>query len=297
LLYADRFLKFVRSQVEAGTLDKDTGKYYEYGWKQLEATSLAKMRMDHIGTSDAAVIKFAVSPSYANQAFRTLRRMLNLAVEWGVIRSAPKIKTLEEHGRTALIEASVEQMLVDHADQPLADVLVTMMDCGLRPEEAMRMQREHIFWSRNVVLVPYGKSFKSKRYVPLSDRMRALLRSRDVGESSWVFPSKRAESGHLTTIAKQWHKAVKKVNAELVKQGKPKMPSDLVIYCARHTFATDMLSEGMNVVEVKELLGHTSLATTMKYLHLDTSGAAAVVNRRNAKAKGLSLVKKQEAAS
>jgi integrase len=296
-LFADRFLQYVKDRVEAGTLDKDTGKYYQYGWKQLEVTDLAKMRMDQISTSDAAIIQFAVSASYANQAFRTLRRMLSLAVDWGVLRTAPKIKTLEEHGRTALIEPAVEQMLVDHADQPLADILVTMMDCGMRPEEAMRIRKEHIYWNRSVVLVPYGKSFKSKRYVPLSDRMRTLLRDRDKGKSPWIFPSKRADSGHLTTVAKQWHKAVAAVDRELVKEGKPKISSDLVIYCARHTFATDMLNEGVNVAAVRELMGHSSLATTMKYLHPDTSGVASVVNRRNTKSKGLQLVNKKEVAS
>jgi hypothetical protein len=56
-----------------------------------------------------------------------------------------------------------------------------MMDCGMRPEEAMRMRKEHVFWDRSVVLVSYGKSFKSKRYVPLSDRIRKLLRLRESG--------------------------------------------------------------------------------------------------------------------
>jgi site-specific recombinase XerD len=42
-----------------------------------------------------------------------------------------------------------------------------------------------------------------------------------------------------------------------------------------------MLAEGMNLAEVGSLLGHTQVATTMKYLHPSTSGAAAVVNKRN----------------
>jgi integrase len=54
-----------------------------------------------------------------------------------------------------------------------------MMDCGMRPEEAMRIRKEHIFWGRSVILVPSGKSFKSKRYVPLSERIRKLLSLRN----------------------------------------------------------------------------------------------------------------------
>jgi integrase len=287
--YAKRFLDYVDAQTVAGQLDPDTKKYYHYGWKQLEGTRLAGMRIDQIGTSDAAVLSFPNGASYANQAFRTLRRMLRMAVEWKLLRAAPRIKTLEEHGRTALIEAGTEQRLLEHAPQPLADVLVTMMDCGMRPEEAMRMRKEHVFWDRGVVLVPYGKSFKSKRYVPLSDRMRNLLRLREHGKSPWVFPSRRAACGHLTTIAKQWRATVAAVNAEAVKQKLPPIQGSLKLYCARHTFATDMLAEGLNLAEVKELMGHTDVKTTMKYLHPDTSGAAAVVNQRN-RGKRLHLV-------
>jgi integrase len=279
--FATRFLQFVDAQTVSGQLDLDTKRYYHGGWKLLEGTRLAGMRIDQIGTSDAAVLTFPHSASNANRAFRTLRRMLNMAVEWKLLRAAPKIKELEELGRTALVESSTEALLLKHASQPLADVLVIMMDCGMRPEEAMRMRKEHVFWDRSVVLVPYGKSFKSKRYVPLSDRIRKLLRLRESGDSPWVFPSKRAKCGHLTTLAKQWTATVEAVNLAAAEQKLPPISPNLKLYCARHTFATDMLAEGMNLAEVKELMGHEDVKTTMKYLHPDTSGSAAVVNQRN----------------
>jgi integrase len=216
--------------------------------------------------------------------------MLRLAVEWKVLRVSPRIKLLEEHGRTTLIEASTEALLLKHAPQPLADVLVTIMDSGMRPEEVMRMRKEHIFWDRSVVLVPYGKSFKSKRYVPLSDRMRRLLLLRKPGDSPWMFPSKRAGCGHLTTIAKQWTATVEAVNPAAAEQKLAPIPVALKLYCARHTFGTDMLAEGLDIVKVSKLMGHEDLKTTMKYLHPDTSGSAAFVNQRN-RSKSLHLLK------
>jgi hypothetical protein len=131
--FAVRFLEFINAETAADQLDPDTKRYYTYGWKLLQATSLASMPIDQISRSDAAVIKFDGSPSYTNQAFRTLRRMLNLAVEWRIMRAAPKIKTVEEHGRTALIESAQETLLLDVAPQPLADILTIIMDAGLRP--------------------------------------------------------------------------------------------------------------------------------------------------------------------
>jgi integrase len=288
--FAKRFLEFVDAQAVSGQLDLDTKRYYHGGWKMLEGTRVAGMRIDQIGTSDTAILTFPHSASNANRAFRTLHRMLRIAVDWKVLRAAPRIKLLEEHGRTALVESSTEALLLKHAPQPLADVIVIMMDCGMRPEEAMRIRKEHIFWDRSVILVPYGKSFKSKRYVPLSERIRKLLSLRKSGDSPWIFPSKRAGSGHLTTISKQWRTTVAAANLANANQKLPQISTDLKLYCARHTFATDMLAEGLNIVEVKELMGHEDIKTTMKYLHPDTSGAAAVVNRRN-HSKSLHLLK------
>jgi integrase len=279
--FSERFLEYVDAQAVSGQLDLDTKRYYHGGWKMLKETKLAGMRIDRIGTSDAAVLTFPHSPSNANRAFRTLSRMLRLAVEWNVLRASPRIKLLEEHGRTTLIESSTEALLLQHAPQPLADIIVTIMDCGMRPEEVMRMRKEHIYWDRSVVLVPYGKSFKSKRYVPLSDRMRRLLRLRNPGDSPWVFPSKRAGCGHLTTINKQWTATVEAVNLAAAEQNLPPLPTALKLYCARHTWGTDMLAEGMDIVKVSKLMGHEDLKTTMKYLHPDTSDAASVVNQRN----------------
>lgn len=74
---------------------------------------------------------------------------------------------------------------------------------------------------------------------------------------------------------------VEAVNLAAAEQNLPPIQSALKLYCGRHTFATDMLAEGMNLAQVKDLMGHTDVKTTMKYLHPDTSGASEVVNQRN----------------
>src|ERR1700679_813867 len=106
--FAMLFLDFVDAQTVSRHLDPDTKLYYHGGWKMLEGTKLAGMRIDQIGTRDAAVLSFPHSASHDNRAVRTLSRMLRVAAEWKLMRGAPRIKLLEEQGRKTLIESSTE---------------------------------------------------------------------------------------------------------------------------------------------------------------------------------------------
>jgi integrase len=164
------------------------------------------------------------------------------------------------------------------------------MDTGLRPEEAMRIEWVHVHWDRNAVFIPYGKTTKSRRFVPLSTRLREILRKREGNGSRWVFPSPRSKSGHLTTVAKQWRATFKAASLDAAQQRLPPILADMKLYCARHTFATEMLAGRMSLPEVGDLLGHEDLKTTRKYIHPDTTGSSVIVGRRN-HAKSLHLLK------
>jgi site-specific recombinase XerD len=54
-----------------------------------------------------------------------------------------------------------------------------------------------------------------------------------------------------------------------------------VLYCGRHTFATDLLDATKNLKLVQDTLGHADIRTTMKYLHPSVADAADVINARN----------------
>ena len=107
--------------------------------------------------------------------------------------------------------------------------------------------------------------------MPISPRVRQALLARQEGQKEgWFFPSKRAKCGHLTTVNKQFEKARDSVG----------LPKDLVLYCARHGFGTEMYRATKNLFAVMNVMGHTAVSTTMKYQHQNIDEVTAVASLR-----------------
>jgi integrase len=265
-----------------------TRKYYRVGWKMLEKTTLAGRRIDHIERNLISELAVGSSPANTNNALRTLRRMLKQAQEWGMIQSVPKVRLVEEQGRETLLEPWMEAKLlavmevgrrptskhapksVNYGWQPLRDVLLIMLDTGMRPAEVFRMEWEHVQWERERIFVPRSKSRKSKRYVPLSERVKEALLMR-AQESRFIFPSARSGSGHIETVQKQFDRAKKLAG----------LPEAIVLYCARHRFSTDAMDGTGNVMAVMDVMGHSKMDTTRVYQHPGLKQIGTVINKRN----------------
>lgn len=267
----EKFLPFIKSS----QLDPDSKRYYENGWRMLKSTPITDQPIASIKAAHAATLEFPGSGSNANCALRTLRRMLSFARDSEYIENVPKIPLRKENERSATFSPKMEKALLDVAPQPLRDVFLISQDSGLRPDEVIRMCWDNVLWDKHLIFNPNGKTVKSRRHVPLSDRVRAALKARAEGSTSpWVFPSSRKKGTHISyyTIGK----GIMEVRKKLA------LPKDLVLYSARHTFATDMLDRTGNLALVQKMLGHESILTTQRYLHPELKDVAQLVNQRNA---------------
>src|SRR6266478_386605 len=270
--FAQKFLAWV----DRADLEPKTKTYYHNGWRLLSQTSLPGLRLSAIGDEQLSVIRLPGSAATTNNARRTLRRILGKAHTWGFAGTAPKIRLLKEKRRTLLIDSEREVQLLKFADQPLHDVLLVMQDTGLRPDEVLRMRWENIDLLQRTILNPYGKTEKARRVVPMVERVLSVLELRRAGRSEgWVFPSpkRNSRSGHfsLSTVEHQFKDARTKAG----------LPKELVLYCARHTYATDALARTGNLAAVMDTMGHASVQTTMIYQHQGLEQIRSAINLRN----------------
>jgi integrase/recombinase XerC len=141
-------------------------------------------------------------------------------------------------------------------------VLEMLYDIGLRRSELIGIKNSDVDYGISLLRVT-GKRNK-QRLVPfgegLKDKMLAYvdIRNREIGcNSERFFVRKNGES----LSAKMVYNIVKKNLSEIPALSK-RSPHVL-----RHSFATSMLNNGAELNAVKELLGHSSLASTSVYTH------------------------------
>ena len=148
--------------------------------------------------------------------------------------------------------------------------LTTIYSCGLRLNEAIHLQVPDIDRSTMQIHVRLGKGGKD-RYVPLPKRTLTLLEELWITHQNpiWLFPAPGFGGGriHLANAQQPIAKcgiqtAFKKAREQV---GIHKRAS---VHTLRHSYATHLLEEGVNLRQIQQWLGHQSPKTTAIYTHL-----------------------------
>jgi site-specific recombinase XerD len=172
------------------------------------------------------------------------------------------------------LSEEMSRKLVAAADRPWTEALIVLLlTTGVRKSEAAAITLDDLDLDGRLLLVR-GKGDK-ERVVPLADEAVAALRGylahRVPSESRRLFVSARGgHPVHNRTIARMVQTVIGK--AGLTGKG-------ISTHKFRHTFATQLIRRGVDVRTVQELLGHSSLQTTAKYLHSDMRTKALAVGK------------------
>lgn len=139
-------------------------------------------------------------------------------------------------------------------------LLSTCYAAGLRATEAVRLKVTDIDSQRMTIRINQGKGRKD-RFVMLSPKLLDLLREywKAYRPTDWLFPGPKT-GRPLTrhTLNRLTERARK--NARL--------PVALHPHVLRHSFATHLLDQGVNICVIQKLLGHRSLRSTSVYVHV-----------------------------
>ena len=131
---------------------------------------------------------------------------------------------------------------------------------GLRSQEASNMKISDIDFVRKTIHIRQSK-YKKDRIVPLSDLIAKGLKKYLAVEKPhiWLFNGKNPD-GRYSSKGLSW------VMREALK--KTDIKKEVCLHSLRHSYATHLLEDGVNILLIKKLLGHAKIETTMIYLHV-----------------------------
>ena len=208
------------------------------------------------------------SPATANRYRALLSLTYRLAIRNGKVKENParlvshrlednaRIRFLSPEEETCL-RAAIEARCPEHLPE-----LILSLNTGLRLSEQYGLQWENVLFSRRSLTIPRSKN-GTARHVPLNQAaLRALEALRQRNASSEFV------CGGVTEPRRWFEPVVRDAGV-----------SGFSWHCLRHTFASRLIMAGVDLRTVQELLGHKTIAMTVRYSHLAPKHTLAAVER------------------
>ena len=240
---------YVRYEVSAKALVPFFGGY------RLEVISVGLVEKFKVSRSAE------ISPAGTNRDLAAVRMILNFAKRQQYIARNPvcDVKFLAEGPGNMGIVAPKEQREYLRVASPLVhDVALLIVETGMRPGEVFLLKAEDLNMPQRYLKATRGKTRFARRNIPLTESAIQVLERRLTGaKGPYLFPHRSDVGRPLNNLDRGHHKAVRDAEIE---------PS-FRLYDFRHTFGSRSAMAGVDLATLKELMGHSSITTTMRYVH------------------------------
>ena len=164
----------------------------------------------------------------------------------------------EGPGNMRIVSHEEQQRYLRVASPLVHDVALLIVETGMRPQEVFQLRAQDSNLRQRYLRVTERKTRFARRNIPLTEAASELLK-RKLAEAkgSYLFPHRSDPSRPQDNIDRGHHNAVRDAGI------KPKFR----LYDFRHTFGSRSAMAGVDLATLRELMGHSSITTTMRYVH------------------------------
>jgi integrase/recombinase XerD len=207
------------------------------------------------------LVQRGVSASYQNQAVSATKFLYQHVLQRPeVLTDLPRPRREKKRLPTVLSRSEVQRLFQAVDNLKHRAVLLVIYAGGLRVSEAARLKVTDVDGERKQVFVRGGKGGKD-RYTVIGEAALEALRDywRVYRPGDWLFPGARPDIPlSPRTIQKVFRRA----------RDKAGIRKKATVHTLRHSFATHLLEDGVDLRYIQELLGHTDPRTTQLYTHV-----------------------------
>ncbi|OQX51659.1 MAG: hypothetical protein B5M53_10675 [Candidatus Cloacimonas sp. 4484_209] len=248
--------------------------YIEYAkgnkksWKR-DITSLNKllpyfgnMRLNDISPYKIEQYKLQrrdeVLPATVNRELACMKHMFNLAIKWGKTKKNPvKEVTLfkEQNRRLKFLSEDEIHRLIANCSPQLKPLVITALSTGMRRGEIFKLKWKDIDFENNLITLSDTKSGYLREIKIDDDLKEYLLGLKSKARNEYVFLNRNGEP--YRDVKTAFKTALRKAGIEGV-----------TFHTLRHTFAAHHAMKGTPIPTLMKLMGHRTIAMTMRYSHL-----------------------------
>jgi integrase len=199
-----------------------------------------------------------VKPGSVNRELILLKYMLNLAVSWGKLGATPMkgVRMLRvDNFPERILSRQEEEVLLKASCDHLKPVILTALHTGMRLTEILTLKWDQVDLDQRVITILFSKNGRIRK-IPINAVLMAIFKGlREKSTTPFVFVVGEAKCP-VSSMRTAWLAALRRSG---------------IAHCRfhdlRHTFASRLVAAGVDLVTVKELLGHSTITMTIRYSH------------------------------
>jgi integrase len=223
-----------------------------------------------------------VAPATVNRETGLLKHMFNMAERWGMFHGTNPVRWVkflpENNLQFHTLSEDDERRLLEAAPPYLREMILFALNIGLRTNEIFNLKWEDVDIEQRRLKMIVKKNQRALS-IPLNDAAFGVVESRlAIQHGPYVFYSPMTGDRFLD---------VKGALAAAVKRaglGK------VTWHMFRHTFASRLTRSGVDLVTVKDLLGHANISTTLRYAHSNDEAKRRAVEKLSTSDKIVTVV-------
>jgi integrase len=199
-----------------------------------------------------------VSKATLNRELAFLKTMFNMAVEWDYLEINPAIKLKQLRGekqRMRFLNSEEVRSLIHHSSEYLKPIVITAISTGMRRGEILDLKWEHVDLKHRFLRVVKSKNSDS-RDLPINEFLYNTLVKLEKSRRMKKYVFCKEDGSRRKCIKEAFNKASRDAGL-----------GDLWFHDLRHTYASLNASGGCDLITLKNLLGHKTLAMTQRYAH------------------------------
>jgi len=230
------------------------------GWRGWKDLTLAEVTPKMI--ADFKAIRLANrAPATVNKELQVIKRMFKVAVEWGYLPASPAVtvkKERVENDRERHLEADELGRLFGFMPEYLRRIATFARFTGARRGEILNLTWNDADFTRGLLTFRGTKNGTDGR-IYMNDTVRRLLKAlpSPIDRSQRVFRGEDGGDVGLMKLNRDWRRSCSKAKTR-----------DFRFHDLRHQAASDLLTVGRTLNDVRDFLRHKTTAMTLRYAHL-----------------------------